>query len=109
MYQTMNEAVFYDFSYCTYYFYLVSNNIAATIKALYSGQGVSESYLALTNAFYTSPQAYKYCYNMINSYTDIINAYNVLVFQDYATSIYTYAANIGLNGIDIYYAGLYLL
>jgi len=70
---------------------------------------MTQSYMGLANAFYTSPQAYKYCYNMINSYTDITNAYNVLVFKDYATSIYTYAANIGLNSIDIYYAALYLI
>lgn len=45
---------------------------------------------------------------MLNSYNDIVDAYNVFIFKDYIHSLFKYTANVGLNGIDIYYESLYL-
>jgi hypothetical protein len=87
----MNEAVFYNLDYCSFYFYLISHNIVASVTDLKAGGKMSNSYLRLTNAFYTGPLAFKYCYNMYNSYRDIVNAINMMLFKSYKGSLGFYS------------------
>ena len=62
----------------------------------------------MTKAFYTTPFAFKYCYNMYYSYTDILKAYNVAIFTNYEESLWTYMANFSLNFMNMYYNAYYL-
>jgi hypothetical protein len=99
----MNEAVFYNMDYCAFYFYMIANNLYEGFKSNDPDKSLLLRWMNFAKAFYSGPLAAKYCYKLVDSFTDIKNAYNKFMFTSYYDSLNFYAENLILNGIDMYY------
>jgi len=104
-FQLLREIAFYSLDECTGIAYEVFNHGVTAFDYVFQGL-VWEGIMELAVGAHKSPRVYYECLDLLDEYNTILNAFNRIIFVDWADSLINYVINLCLNGVDIYYEAL---